>query len=365
MWTLAIRTLVRRWGTGMLVLLELAIGLFCLTLAAATVFTATAMARKVSAFAPLETRIVGTRSTLAGGIDTCSPSQVEAGLHKLRQSFDVGAFYVKLQNDIGIDAQTAALFPLRVTDGRWLGTEDFASGDGAVPTILGFAVYPELSVGSTIPETQRVVVGRLQKGQTLITPSLAVLESIVSTDQLVLTPANLEPSKPGLARFAIFPKEGRAAALSDLPGEFITCINGSNTLQEDLNEYYKSRRPLMIVMGFVALVVLVIATLGFIGVAMMTVEKRTREFAIRLAVGATKKGLILQLVCELGLLSLLASLLSAPAAWVAAQALKLTVSASLTILINLIGVLLGIVAASGPVVTMLRRPPVFFIRGGR
>lgn len=356
MWRLAIRTLLRRWGSGMLVLLELTIGFFALSVASSMAYSLTAITRHATAFAPLQSRIVGTYQ--------CPPAKAEAGLSKLRQSFEVGAFYIKLQNDIGIDAQTAVLFPLQVADGRWLQTADFSPADGAIPTVLGAAAHPGLTVGSRIPGTDRTVVGRLRQGQTLITPSLPALDALVSTDQLVLTPSNVE-STGSLARFVIFPREGRAAALSAVPAEFTACLNGSNTLGEDLSAYYKSKRPLMIVMGFMALVVLIIATLGFVGVGMMTVEKRTREFAIRLSVGATKASLVIQLLGEMLLLSLLASMISTPAAWLAGRALNVTVTPSLMVLVNLCGVLLGIVAAAGPVVTMLRRPPVFFIRSGR
>lgn len=356
MWTLAIRTWFRRWGSGTLVLLELAIGFFCLTMAASTMFTMTAVVRKVSAFASLQTRIVGTYK--------CPPAQLDSGLTKLRRSFDVGAFYIKGPNDIAIDAPTAELFPLKVSNGRWLRSLDFVAESDTVPAVLGFSIHPELSIGNTIPGTNRVIVGRLLKGQTFMIPNLAVLDSIVSTDKLVLTPTNREPIS-NINRFVVLPKLGQAASASEVPSEFTSCLNGSSTLQQELNGYYKSRRPLMIVMGFVALVILTVATLGFVGIAMMTMEKRTREFAIRLTVGATKADLMLQLLGEMLLLSLVASLISTPAAWVAGQAVNLTVSASLMILVNALGALLGLIAAAGPMVIMLRRPPVFFIRGGR
>lgn len=356
MWILAVRTLFRRWASGALVLLELMIGFFCLTIAVSTVLSATAVARRASAFAPLQARIVGTFR--------CDPAQVESGVSKLRQSFDVASFYVKGDKDIAIDHQTSELYRLAVTDGRWFQREDFSSGSGQVPAILGFRTRPELSVGRIIPGTNRVVVGRLRAGQLLTLPNLGVLESIVSTDQLVLTPANQE-KRFHMARVVIFPNEGRTPALFDLPEEFSPCFNGTDTLQDELSAYYKSKRPVMMVTGFIALVIITIATLGFIGVALIIVEKRTREFAIRLTAGATKRQLMLQLLGEILLFSLLASLISTPAAYLAGKAINITVSAPVMILINAGGILLGILAASGPMVTMLQRPPVFFIRGGR
>jgi hypothetical protein len=382
MFSFALRSLWARRLTYGLVLLEMVVGFICLTLAIAIWGDTLAVAQRARFGGPPEMRITG--------VFNCPPGRLGTALEQLRGSPAIeklGVVYSIFATDVGgamtefvgLDADSTAVFRPAVAEGRWLAPTDFDITAAQVPVVIGSQVVPELPVGSELKtgsdRYHLLVVGRLKPGEHFWVPTQSPMNSIVTTDRLVIAPPYLaqrgmpwqKSDEPENARLFIYPKggQGEVVAAAVKGSAISSCLNGDETLTEAVAHYYKSMRPLLMMTGLIAGVILTIGTLGFIGVAMVMVERRMREFAIRLAVGATPRSLGMQALWELVTLSLLAAGIGIPIAWLLAGPMKVSVTLAEMATVAGAGVVVGALAGLGPVFTLLRRPPAQFIRSGQ
>ncbi|MFT7553342.1 MAG: putative ABC transport system permease protein [Rhodothermales bacterium] len=76
-------------------------------------------------------------------------------------------------------------------------------------------------------------------------------------------------------------------------------------------------RDMYRLIGFIAMLTVIIACLGLLGIASFNVERRTREISIRKVLGAEVSGLVRMLSREFLILIGIAAVVSIPIAWVA------------------------------------------------
>lgn len=86
-------------------------------------------------------------------------------------------------------------------------------------------------------------------------------------------------------------------------------------LDDEFARYYRSEERLGQLVGFFALVAVLVACLGLLGLASFTAERRTREIGIRKVLGSSVAEVVLLLSRELTLLVALANLVAWPVAW--------------------------------------------------
>lgn len=396
MLSLALRSLWARRTTYGLVFLELIIGFFCLTVAGAVWDSTRAVERRARQVAPL--------NTVDTWLMNCPRAPIEAAVARLRRDpavADVALIYsmgaLNHENGfgidvtgVGIDASTAAALPRKVAAGRWFEPGDFGASQGTRPVVLGAKVRPELAPGSSLADPvagDLLVIGRLMPGELFWHGNGGgPLDAIVEADSMILMPSTRFESNPRpreMARMLVFPSgapEGAIAALARAlhaevqsvsfltvrgipePG---TCTHvDPDTLEAAVRAHYDANRELLYAVAAIAGVILTVGLLGYSGVALVAAERRTREFALRLAMGATTGALARQVLWEMLLLALLAAAVAIPmAAILIANVGALTAPVILFTLI--IGILEAVVAALGPMMAILRRPPAYFIRGGR
>jgi len=376
---LALRSLWMRRATYTLVFIEIVVGLLSLTLAVGVWDDTRAASRRLHLAGPddaVETLLVH-----------CAPESVEALAALPRGNpavAGVGVVYVWSATVRAIGPETAELRPLRVAAGRWFRREDFAPGQ--VPVVLGPDVHPELSVGSPFAAEgvpSGVVVGRLRRGQRYWTATSNVaVQQVVPADGLVLVPVTAIPWDRAQARLWMLPNPSRGAearaaldrSLQQMPGAELSTptanptscqYSPTKTIAESLSAYYAAQRPVLYTSGFVAAVVLAVALIGLAGVLMITLEQRSREFALRLAMGATGLDLARQLLWEmLGLFSaaLLPGVLGGRAL---AAPFQLQVSALGFAAVAIIGGLAVLLSVLVPLRVVASKPPVYYIRSGR
>jgi putative ABC transport system permease protein len=76
------------------------------------------------------------------------------------------------------------------------------------------------------------------------------------------------------------------------------------------------------IVGGAALIVIIIAALGILGIASYSVEIRTKELGVRKVLGASKVKLVLIVTKNFGILILIAGLIGVPAGLFCGQLLK-------------------------------------------
>lgn len=82
---------------------------------------------------------------------------------------------------------------------------------------------------------------------------------------------------------------------------------------QNLRDGYSSSRERLVFFGFFALIVMIIAGLGILGIASYSVETRTKELGIRKVLGASKKELVWAVTRNFGILILVSGLIGIPA----------------------------------------------------
>jgi putative ABC transport system permease protein len=85
--------------------------------------------------------------------------------------------------------------------------------------------------------------------------------------------------------------------------------------EDDIEALYVTERRFFRLFIIFAMLAIVIASLGILGLASYSVEQRTREIGIRKVSGATGKGIILLISREFSVLVLLANFIAWPVAW--------------------------------------------------
>ncbi|HEX9654710.1 MAG TPA: FtsX-like permease family protein, partial [bacterium] len=88
-------------------------------------------------------------------------------------------------------------------------------------------------------------------------------------------------------------------------------------LDEILGEYYQSEQNLSAIINSFAILAILIACLGLLGLISFTVEKKTKEIGVRKVLGASVSNLVLMLSKEFVMLVCIANLTAWPVAWVA------------------------------------------------
>jgi len=217
------------------------------------------------------------------------------------------------------------------------------------------------------------VVGRLRPKQSFWLANLPPLASIVNTDSLLITTIQAErlraaqlPGYNSLARLLIAPRADASVPVSSLVQQtgIVTCLNGNETLKSLVEEYSASHRTELLVAAFMAVVILVIGTLGFSGVYMAAMQRRGREFAIRLSLGASRTSLLAQVVLETVILSGLSTLMSSSLTfWLSASGGVPITLLDLTQVAG-VSVLVGLVSASVPLFRILRTSPARLMHDG-
>lgn len=374
------RSLWARRSTYGLVLAEMIIGFLCLSLSISVLSQARGVAARAKMLGPTSTRVVG--------LLDCRLQEVEGTVAQLRSSASVSSasavYSLEDMRDgeqwstvMALDAPIADWLPHQVSVGRWFRDEDFQPAGTAVPAVLGHAAFPTLVIGDRLPTpyaTELVIIGRLQPGQYIAAPNLGTLDGLVTTDRVVLTTVSLLHHRARaisadtvLAKLLVVPKRNQelpvARELST--STLAACFNGNETVSEAVQAYYASRRPQLLMMLAVGAVILGVGTLGFIGLAMVTLERRTRELAVRMALGATLGQLSAQLLCETLLLSLLASVAGVAVAYLGGAQLGLRPGAGEILTVTLTGTVVGVLCALGPMYLILRRSPAEFIQNGQ
>ncbi|MBN1273396.1 MAG: ABC transporter permease [Candidatus Aminicenantes bacterium] len=90
-------------------------------------------------------------------------------------------------------------------------------------------------------------------------------------------------------------------------------------LDEQIDRLYRSEEILSRLFGFFAVLAVLIACLGLIGLASFTAERRYKEFGIRKVLGATSENIVWIFSCEFTKWVLLANLIGWPVAYIAAR----------------------------------------------
>ncbi len=88
-------------------------------------------------------------------------------------------------------------------------------------------------------------------------------------------------------------------------------------LDEQIDGVYKSERKIRAILGMFTILALFTACLGLSGLASFLVERRTKEIGIRKVLGASIRGLVLNLTGEFAVWVLLANVIAWPAAYFA------------------------------------------------
>ncbi|EMR01434.1 FtsX-like permease family protein [Cesiribacter andamanensis] len=109
---------------------------------------------------------------------------------------------------------------------------------------------------------------------------------------------------------------------------------------QNLKDAYSSSRERISFFGFFALIVMIIAGLGILGIASYSVETRTKELGIRKVLGAGKLNLVWTVTRNFGMLILLAGGIGIPAGLFAGELIRQDIGSSLVEL-SVINISLG------------------------
>jgi ABC-type antimicrobial peptide transport system permease subunit len=97
----------------------------------------------------------------------------------------------------------------------------------------------------------------------------------------------------------------------------------------NLKDRFSSSRERLTFFGFFALIVMIIAGLGILGIASYSVETRIKELAIRKVMGASKIKLVWAVTRNFGILILIAGLIGVPAGLFGGNLLRQDIGSSL------------------------------------
>ena len=119
-------------------------------------------------------------------------------------------------------------------------------------------------------------------------------------------------------------RPGRAgeglAALQAMTDRFIPAYPFEYTFMDAAYEAnYQSESMMALLSRFFAVIAIVIASLGLLGLSAHIVQQRTKEIGVRRVLGATKSGLIMRLSRDLVLLVLASLFIALPVAWMLMQ----------------------------------------------
>ncbi len=86
-------------------------------------------------------------------------------------------------------------------------------------------------------------------------------------------------------------------------------------LDANFDRHYNRERRLLNIIGYFAILIVIISSMGLLGLASFTAEQRTKEIGIRKIMGGTEKQIIAQLVKEFIKLILIAGIVAIPASY--------------------------------------------------
>ncbi len=198
-----------------------------------------------------------------------------------------------------------------IAEGRWFRPEDW-EGSGPVPVVLTQAAARRIAPGQSAlgarigVKDQLVVVGVLRQGEPLLVRGNPQLFSMFTmTEPIVLLPdaALQNLRKTDLLEWH---GEGEAVWVGPVPPdaqEVGLAISLAEAFRFSSQFYGTTRNALLLIAGFVVGV----AALGFVGVALTSLEQRRREMGLRVALGATPAALGGQVLTEVMVVTLLGS----------------------------------------------------------
>jgi putative ABC transport system permease protein len=139
-------------------------------------------------------------------------------------------------------------------------------------------------------------------------------------------------------------------------------------LDNDMEAVYRSTNNANTIVGYSALLAIIIACLGLFGLASFTAERRTKEVGIRKILGDSVLGISRLLCSEFLKLVLLANLIAWPLAyyyisnWLQSYAFRTVISIDIFILAGLLALLVALLTVGGKSVRAARANPVESLR---
>jgi len=255
---------------------------------------------------------------------------------------------------------------MKIQSGRWFETTDFRSQDAVVvDERFARSVWPGGAVGQPlqIGQTSRTVIG-------VVSPQRWRLDA--EPMPTVFLPAPEESGRSPIIVWAPGVNVGElrtrisAAIATKIPGARVTVAPTSfeSLFARSVGEAY-FQIPFVIVFGVLATV---LALVGVFGIVMFIVQQRTREFAIRLALGAGRLDVV-GTVLRTSVMPALAGLtIGLVGAWTLASVIQATVfgweaSGAQTFVLVAVAILsVAVIAALAPAVRATRTDPAASLR---
>lgn len=196
----------------------------------------------------------------------------------------------------------------QVSVGQWFSEEDGTRG-GSVPVVLNAVAAKGLGHGNSVLGKQLGPMGRLQVVGILAENELIPLR-VESRLQEIMNSADPIFVVPDGTMDIVFPKgfpmqyerDGAATWLGPLSeadrNKLEPAALKAYSMERVLRETHEGYQSMWGVLQAVAGLILGLATIGFTGVVLSALEQRWREYAVRIALGATPRLLIVQLLGE-------------------------------------------------------------------